>query len=101
LFKAGQKWLELSGLNEVLISAKNINCTGDNINASKNNAEIHLQGCKAIGLEVNINGTKYMHITQSQNQQQYHKTATCKVRDEIGNKPYDNKYGCILGCCAV
>lgn len=57
----------LNGLNQVLIYADAVNLFGEYINTTRNNTDVFLQASKEVGLEVNIDKTKYTNMTQNQN----------------------------------
>ena len=54
--------LDMNGTHQVLAYADDVNLTGDDIRTIERNADVLLNACKDIGLEVNIRKTKYMEI---------------------------------------
>lgn len=65
---------KLNGLNEVHVYADGVYLQGKYINTIKNNSWILLHASKKF---VNIFETKYMHVTQNQNQQNCHNITVC------------------------
>jgi hypothetical protein len=52
----GLKW---NGTHQLLAYADDVNLLGDNIDAIKKNSETLIDGWKEVGLEINIETTKY------------------------------------------
>jgi hypothetical protein len=68
-----QMRLELNGAHLFLSYADDVNLLGDNIYAVNNNRETSIEARKEVGLEINVEKTKYMLVFRHQK--------TCKIRD--------------------
>jgi hypothetical protein len=55
---------KLNGTRQLLIYANDVNLLGDNIDIIKKNTEILIDAIKEVGLEVNIEKTKYMLLSR-------------------------------------
>jgi hypothetical protein len=55
--------LKLNGTNELLAHANDVNLLGDNIDNVKKNTETLIDFSKEIGLEINVQKTKYMLLS--------------------------------------
>jgi hypothetical protein len=62
-----QVGLELNGTHHLLVYADDINLLGDSVNTIKENSETLLEAGRDIGLETNVEKTKYMIISCHQN----------------------------------
>jgi hypothetical protein len=62
-----QVGLELNGKHQLLAYADDVNLLGDNIGTTKENTETLIDASKTIGLEINIENTKYMLPSRQQN----------------------------------
>jgi hypothetical protein len=60
----GQK---LNGTHQLLVCADNVNLLGDNIDIIMKNKETLIEASKEVGLEINIEKTKYMLVCHYQN----------------------------------
>jgi hypothetical protein len=52
--------LKLNGTHHLLAHADDVNLLGDNIDTIKKNTEILIDAGKEVGLEINVEKTKYM-----------------------------------------
>jgi hypothetical protein len=63
--------LKLNGTHQLLAYTDDVNLLGDNIDTIKKNMKTLIDACKEVGLEINIEKTKYMllscHLTAGQN----------------------------------
>jgi hypothetical protein len=59
-----QAELKLIGTYQLLVYADDVNLLGDNIDTIKNNAETLIDVSKEVGLELNVEKTKYMLISR-------------------------------------
>jgi hypothetical protein len=62
-----QVGLRLNGAHQLLAYADNVNLLRDNIDIIKKNTESLIYAIKEIGLEVNVEKTKYMLLSRYQN----------------------------------
>jgi hypothetical protein len=62
-----QVGLKLSGTHELLAYADDVTLLGDNINTIKKNTETLIDASKEVGLEINLEKTKYMLLSRHQN----------------------------------
>jgi hypothetical protein len=78
-----QVGLESNGTHQLLAYADDVNLLGDNIDIIKKNTETLIDACKEVGLEINVEKTKYMLLSRHQNVGQY--------RDiKIANRSFEN-----------
>jgi len=50
----------LNGLNKLFVHADDVDLIGEDIDALQSNADVLVEACDEIGLQVNIEKTKYM-----------------------------------------
>jgi hypothetical protein len=75
--------LKLNGTPQLLAYADDVNLLGDIIDTINKNTETLIDASKEVGLEVNIDKTKYMLVSRDQNAGQ--------TRDiKIGNRSFEN-----------
>ena len=65
--QVNQDGLKLSGTNQLLAYADNVNILGGSIHALKENAEALVAATRVIRLEVSVDKAKYMVISRDQN----------------------------------
>jgi sorting nexin-29 len=65
-----QAGLKLNGTHQLLAYADDVNLLGDNINTTNKNTETLIDASKDVGLEVNVEKTKYMLVSRDQNADQ-------------------------------
>jgi hypothetical protein len=71
--------LKLNGTHQFLAYADDVNLLGDNIDTINKNTETLIDASKEVGLEVNVEETKYMLVSRDQNVDQNWDT-------KLGNK---------------
>jgi hypothetical protein len=59
-------FLPLNGTHQLLAYADDVNLLGDNIDTIKKNTEIVIDASKEVGLEINVEKTKYMLLSRHQ-----------------------------------
>jgi hypothetical protein len=59
--------LKLNGTHQLLAYADDVNLLGDNIDTIKKNTETLIDARKEVGLEINVQKTKYMLLSLHQN----------------------------------
>jgi hypothetical protein len=57
----------LNGTHQLLAYADDVNLLGDNIDIIKKNTETLIDASKEVGLEINVEKTKYMLLSRHQN----------------------------------
>jgi hypothetical protein len=62
-----QVGLKLNGIHQLLAYVDDVNLLGDNIDTIKKNMETVIKASKAVGLEINVEITKYMLLSHHQN----------------------------------
>jgi hypothetical protein len=81
--QANQVGLKLNGTRQLLAYADDLNLLGDNIDAIKKDTEALIDVTKEVGLEINVEKTKYMLLSREQNMRQN--------RDiKIANRSFEN-----------
>jgi hypothetical protein len=75
--------LKLNGTHQLLAYADDVNLLGDNIDTIQKSTEILIDASKEVGLEINVEKTKYMLLSHRQN--------LCQNRDiKIGDRSFGN-----------
>jgi hypothetical protein len=75
--------LKLNGTHQLLAYAVDVNVLGNNIDSVEENTETLIDDSKEIGLEINVEKTKYMLLSRHQNAGQ--------IRDiKIANRSFEN-----------
>jgi hypothetical protein len=82
--------LKLSGTHQIFAYADDINILGENIDTIQKNTEAVLDASKEVGLEMNLEKTKYIHGSA---------VLCCEISSSHGGE-YDVQ-SCLLGCTAV
>jgi hypothetical protein len=77
-----QVGLKLNGTYQLLVYADDVNLLGDNIDTIKKNKTI-TDASKEVGIEVNVEKTKYMLLSRRQNAKQNHDI-------KIANRSFEN-----------
>jgi uncharacterized protein YabE (DUF348 family) len=75
--------LKISGTHQLLTYAHDVNQLGDDISTTKENTETLIDTNKAVGLEINVEKTKYMLLFHHQNAGQNHHI-------KIANRLFEN-----------
>jgi hypothetical protein len=78
-----QVGLKLIGTHQLLAYAHDVNLLGENVDTVKKNTETLIDPSKEVGLEINVEKTKYMLLSRRQNVGQ-------KRDMKIGNKLFEN-----------
>jgi hypothetical protein len=82
-FQEKQAGLKLTGTHQLLAYADDVNLLGDNIDTINKNTETLIDASKEVGLEVNVEKTKYMLVSRDQNSGQNREI-------KIGNRSFEN-----------
>ena len=90
-----KKGLPLSGLNQLFVYVDHVDLLGDNIDALQSNTNILVEACDEIGLQVNVQKTKYK-ITSRNTGDEGNRYIT--IKNEILEKVNKFKY---LGACVT
>jgi hypothetical protein len=75
--------LKLNGTHQLLAYADDVNLLGDNIDTIKKDTETLIDASKEVGLETNIEKTKYMLLSR-------HQTAGKNQDIKIKNRSFGN-----------
>jgi hypothetical protein len=75
--------MKLNGTHQLLAYADDVNLLGDNIHTINKNTEILIDASKEVGLDVNVEKTKYMLVSGDQNAGQNREI-------KIGNRSFEN-----------
>jgi hypothetical protein len=75
--------LKLNGTHQLLAYVDDVNLLGDNIDTIKKNTKTLSDASKEVGLEINIEKTKYMLLS-------HHKNAGQNQDIKIANRPFAN-----------
>jgi sorting nexin-29 len=78
-----QVGLKLNGTHQLLAYADDMNLLGDNIDTIKKNTETLTDASKEVGLEINVEKTKYMLLSLQQ-------TVGQNLDIRIANRPFEN-----------
>jgi hypothetical protein len=62
-----QVGLKLNGTHQLLAYADDVNLLGGNTDTIKKNTDILIEASKEVGLEINVDKTKYMLLSRHQN----------------------------------
>jgi hypothetical protein len=62
-----QTGLKLNGTHQLLTYADDVNLLGDNIDTMNKNTKTLIDASKEVGLEVNVENTKYILVSRDQN----------------------------------
>jgi hypothetical protein len=82
--RKNQVGLKLSGKHQFLACADDVNLLGDNINSINKSIENYTDASKEVGLEINVEKTKYMLLSRHKNVGQ--------SRDiKIANSTFENR----------
>jgi hypothetical protein len=65
--RGNQMGLKLNGTHQLLAYADDVNLLGDNTHTINENTETLIDASKEVGLEVNLEKTKYMLVSRDQN----------------------------------
>jgi hypothetical protein len=78
-----QAGLKLNGTHQHLAYADDVNLPGDNIDTTNKNTDTFIDATKEVGLEVNVEKTKYVLVSHDQNAGQNREI-------KIGNRSFEN-----------
>jgi hypothetical protein len=80
-----QAGLKLNGTHQLLPYAEDVNLLGDNIDTINKNIQTLIDASKDVGLEVNVEKTKYVLVSRDQNAGQ-------NWEIKIGNRSFENVF---------
>jgi hypothetical protein len=86
---AYQVGLKLNGTHQLSAYADDMNLLGDNIDTINKNTRTLIDAIKEVGIEVNVEKTKYMLVTQDQNAGQ---NREIKIRNRLFENVSQFKY---------
>ena len=87
--QVNQDGLKLNGTHQLLVYADGVNILGGSVHTIKENTEALIVASKEIGLEVNIDKTKYMVMSRDQNAGRSH---VMKTDDSYFEREDEFKY---------
>jgi hypothetical protein len=70
--QGNQMGLKLNGTDQLLAYADDVNLLGDNLDTIKKSTESLIDASKEVGLEINVEKTKYILVSRHQNADQIH-----------------------------
>jgi hypothetical protein len=91
-----QVGLKLNGSHQLLAYADDVNLLGDNTDAIKKNMETFIDATKEVGLEINVEKTKYMLLSRHQTVRQ---NRDIKIANRSFENPFRSRTFCLLICC--
>jgi hypothetical protein len=75
--------LKLNGTHHLLAYADDVNLLGDNIDTTNKNTQTLIDASREVGLEVNVEKTKYVLVSRDQNAGQNREI-------KMGNRSFEN-----------
>jgi hypothetical protein len=78
-----QAGLKLNGAHQLLAYADDVNLLGDNTDTINKNTQTLIDASKVVGLEVNVEKTKYILVSRDQNAGQNQEI-------KVGNRSFEN-----------
>jgi hypothetical protein len=75
--------LEMNGTHQLLVYSDDVNLLGDSVNTIKGNSGTLLEASRNIGLEINVEKTKYMIMSR-------HPNSGPNQNIRIANKSFEN-----------